>query len=121
MSRIVFAVMVAVSLTLMAGLTKAADEKKSTTVSGVLIDTKCGAGKNEEAAAKHAKACCISCEKSGYEVVAGEKTYKFDDNGNKLAKEYLAKDESQTKVVVEGTVKDDGSIAVTSIKAQKTS
>jgi hypothetical protein len=87
-------------------------------VSGVLIDSKCGDGKTEEQAAKHPKACTIKCEKSGYVVVSGKKSLKFDDKGNKLAKEYLAKEDNGTKVVIKGEVKGD-EIAVESIEASK--
>jgi hypothetical protein len=57
------------------------------------------------------------CADSGYAVISGKKMYKFDDNGNKLAKDYLAKSDNKTEVSVEGNVKEDGTIAVTDIKA----
>jgi hypothetical protein len=93
-------------------------------VTGILIDQMC-AGKMmanadpEKSAADHTKACATkdACEKSGYAVIAGKKLLKFDANGDKLAKEFLAKTDKDKnmKVVVEGTQKDD-TIAVTSIK-----
>ena len=99
-----------------------ADKGKTQTISGVLIDNACG-GKQmskddpEAAAAKHPKSCAKkdACAESGYAVISGKKLYKFDDKGNQLAKDYLAKDDNKTKVSVEGEVKDDGSIAVTAI------
>jgi hypothetical protein len=118
MSRLVLAVLAVFA---MASVSRAAvaDEKKATTLNGVLIDTKCGQGKDETAAAKHAKSCAVACAGAGYAVIVGDKMYKLDDNGNKLAKEYLTKDQNTTKVTVEGTLKEDGSVAVTAIKMQK--
>jgi hypothetical protein len=73
----------------------------------------------QKAAEKHPKDCCMKegCAESGYAVISGKKMYKFDDNGNKLAKDYLAKSDNKTEVSVEGNVKEDGTIAVTDIKA----
>jgi hypothetical protein len=101
----------------------AADDAKTEKVTGVLIDQACG-GKQmskddpEAAAAKHPKDCAAkaSCAKSGYMVVSGKKAYKLDEAGAKKAKEYLAKEDSKTKVVVEGT-KDGDTLKVTSIMA----
>ena len=102
--------------------TRAEDAPKSSPVVGVLIDQMCGEKQMKKddpqaAAEKHPKACCMKegCADSGYAVISGKKMYKFDDNGNKLAKDYLAKSDSKTKVSVEGTVKDDGTMAVTAI------
>jgi hypothetical protein len=105
---------------------RAADDEKKPAgpVTGVLIDQACGEKQMSKpdpqaAAAKHPKSCCMkeACAESGYAVISGKKMYKFDDNGNKLAKEYLAKSDSKTDVSVEGTVKDDGTMAVTAINA----
>jgi hypothetical protein len=65
----------------------------------------------EEEAKNHPNACGLmaSCEKSGYAVIAGEKTYKLDAQGNKLVAEALkaAKTKKGLKVEVEGTVEGD--------------
>jgi hypothetical protein len=93
-------------------------------VTGVLIDQACGSkmvtkDNPEQAAASHPKSCAMkdACEKSGYAVIVGKEMVKFDDNGNKLAKEYLqsTKDETNLRVTVEGTRHGD-QIDVTSIK-----
>ena len=126
MKRLTIALLAVFGLVLMARLSSAADDKAEG-ISGILIDNACGAGQlkkddPEAAAAKHAKAGCLKegCAKSGYAVISGKKLYKFDDNGNKLAKEYLEKDDTTTKVSVEGKVNaDEGTIAVTAIKAAK--
>ena len=101
----------------------AADDAKTEKVTGVLIDQQCGKGQlnkedPEAAAAKHPKACCIkeACAKSGFMVISGKKSLKLDEEGAKKAKEYLAKEESKTKVVIEG-VKDGDTLKVKSIMA----
>ena len=50
-----------------------------------------------------------ACEKSGFAVVSGDKKYKLDDAGNKLAAEALkgAKQKKGLKVDVEGTLEGD--------------
>jgi len=114
--------LVAVSATLLfVQFTRADDDKKTTTVTGILIDQHCGAkmmqkDDPEAAAAKHPKSCAINedCAASGYAVISGKKMYKFDDAGNKLAKEYFEKNDS-THVGVYGTVSGDDQIAVTAI------
>jgi hypothetical protein len=101
----------------------AADDAKTEKVTGVLIDQQCGKGQlnkedPEAAAAKHPKACAMkeACAKSGYMVITGKKSLKLDEEGAKKAKEYLAKEDSKTKVVIEG-VKDGETLKVTSIMA----
>ena len=88
-------------------------------INGVLIDAKCGKGKNEEKAAGHPQACTIKCAKGGGDltVVSGDKVYKLDDASKEKALAYLGseKGEGATKVAVEGTVKDD-TLTITSIK-----
>lgn len=103
---------------------KAADSSKQ--VKGVLIDTKCAAGQMskdnpEEAAAGHKAACALKCgTDGGYAVISGKKLIKLDDKGNEQATAYLKKDNADTKVVVMGTVSEDGkSIKVTEIKPAK--
>src|SRR5262245_7788084 len=79
---------------------RAEDMKGQHDMTGVLIDNACGAKQATEAdAAKHPVACCKKpgCEASGYQLMVGDKHYKFDDKGNEEAKKFLAKAES-TKV-----------------------
>jgi hypothetical protein len=121
MKKILFAAVAVCGFTLSGVALRAADEKaadKGSSYKGVLIDNACGEKKKtEEDAAKHTAACAkkSSCEESGYQLVSGSDHLKFDEKGNKLAKEYFAKNES-TKVTVEGT-KDGENLKVTSIKA----
>jgi hypothetical protein len=116
MKKLTIAFVVVMAVTLVAHFSMAAD---SQTINGVLIDAKCGKGKNEEKAAGHPQACTIKCAKGGSELtlVSGDKTYKLDDASKEKALAYLAdaKGEGATKVAVEGTVKDD-TLTVTSIK-----
>ena len=94
---------------------RAEDAKPMT---GTLIDNMCGDKKKDEAdAAAHKAACAMkdSCASSGYQLIVGDKHYKFDDKGNDAAKAYL-KDNKEMKVVVDGKAEGD-KIEVTSIKA----
>jgi ABC-type transport system substrate-binding protein len=98
------------------------DAAEGKEVKGVLIDNNCGAKQaSEEAAANHPKTCAMKegCAKSGYAVMSGKKLIKFDEKGNAKAKEYLAVAENATKVIVIGTLSEDGkTITVTDIKPQ---
>lgn len=87
-------------------------------ISGVLIDAKCGANKDETAAAGHPKACTLKCSKDGaLTLVSGKDVLKLDDASKAKAREFLEK-ASSTKVTVEGTKKDD-TLTITSIEAAK--
>ena len=101
----------------------AAKDKKDEGVAGILIDKKCGAGKNEEKAAEHKASCALACADSGLGVVKGDKWIKFDDKGQKLAKEYLEKhkdDKEATKVHVAGKLNEKGdTIEVTAVHSQE--
>src|ERR687886_1017208 len=90
----------------------AQDEKKTVKVTGYVIDNMCAEMHGtEEEASHHPNACALmeSCQKSGFAVVSGEKTYKLDEQGNKLAAEALkaAKTKKGLKVDVEGTLEGD--------------
>lgn len=121
----IFAAMLAVTFIIQfATAAPAADAGTSQKVTGILIDNVCGAGMMkkddpEAAATKHTRACAMkkSCEESGYAVISGKKLLKFDENGNKLAKNFLAKidKENDLRVMVEGKVNGD-EIAVTSLE-----
>jgi hypothetical protein len=96
-----------------------------TTFSGVLIDNACSKhftdkDDPETAAAAHPKSCALkpACAASGYCLISGKKVIKFDDASNKMAKDYLEKKDSTTKVNVQGTLKDDV-LSVTSIEEAK--
>ncbi len=124
MNKSMFAAVVMLGVMFFWQPTRAADNApaSATTIHGVLIDTMCGSKMEKKddpdaAAAGHDKACAIKCSSSGYSVINGKKMIKFDENGNKLAKDYLAKEDSKTKVVVEGKMKGEDTIEVTSLKA----
>ena len=101
------------------------NKAQQTTISGVLIDQACGAkmmdkDDPEKAAAAHPKSCAIkdACAASGYAVIHGKEMIKFDDNGNKLAKDFLQQTDKtdDLRVTVKGT-RDGDKIAVTSLGA----
>jgi hypothetical protein len=120
MLALVAAASLAGSLFVIAPTSRGDDEKE---IKGVLIDQHCAAkytGKDdpEAAAAGHSKSCCLKCADGGFEVISGKTEYKLDDASAAKAKDYLAKDDASTKVVVKATEKD-GTLSVTSIEAQK--
>ena len=106
------------------GLAYAADDAKTEKVTGVLIDQQCGKNQMtkadpEAAAAKHPRACCVkeACAKSGFMVISGKKALKLDEESAKKAKEYLVKEDSKTKVVIEGVKDGETLTKVSSITA----
>ena len=104
--------LVAAAVALAAVFAYAQGEQKTLKVTGYVIDNMCaGMHGTEEEAQKHPNGCALmeSCKKSGFVVVAGEKTYKLDGQGNKLAVEALeaAKTKKGLKVDVEGTLDGD--------------
>ena len=104
--------LVAAVVALAAVFALAQGEKKTVKVSGYIIDNMCSEMHgSEEEAKSHPNACALmeACEKSGFAVVAGDKKYKLDDAGNKLAAEALkgAKQKKGLKVDVEGTLEGE--------------
>ncbi len=104
--------LVAAAVALAAAFAYAQGGQKTLKVTGYVIDNMCaGMHGSEEEAARHPNGCALmeNCQKSGFAVVAGEKTYKLDAQGNKLAAEALnaAKSKKGLKVEVEGTVEGD--------------
>ena len=114
MKKSLFAGVALLGLSMFAGYSYGADEK----FTGVLIDQRCGAGKDEAAAADHKASCCIKCAKSGFELITGKTHLKLDDASAAKAKEYLGEKDASTKVTIEGT-KDGDTLKVTSIAAAK--
>jgi hypothetical protein len=111
MFRKISLVAVAVALTAVFAFAQEG-EKKSVKVTGYVVDNMCAGMHGTEAEAKnHPNACALmpACEKSGFAVVAGDKTYRLDEAGNKLAAEVLkgAKMKKGLKVDVEGTLEGD--------------
>ena len=102
----------AAALALTAVYAHAQGDSKPVKVTGYVIDNMCaGMHGSEEEAKKHPNGCALmeSCQKSGFAVVAGDKTYKLDEQGNKLAAEALnaARTKKGLRVEVEGTVEGD--------------
>ncbi|HYJ45777.1 MAG TPA: hypothetical protein VEV81_04115 [Pyrinomonadaceae bacterium] len=104
--------LVAAVVALAAVFAFAQGEKKTVKVTGYVIDNMCAEMHGTEDEAKgHPNACALmsSCEKAGFAVVSGDKRYKLDEQGNKLAAEALkgAKTKRGLKVEVEGTLEGD--------------
>lgn len=101
-----------VALALAAAFTYAQGEKKTVKVTGYVIDNMCaGPHAAEDEAKEHTTSCALMprCEKSGYAVVSGDKSYKLDDNGNKLLVGVLKSTHTRrgVKIEVEGTLDGD--------------
>jgi hypothetical protein len=104
--------LLAVAVALAAVFAYAQGEKKTVKVTGYVVDNMCaGMHGTEDEAKNHPNACALmpACEKSGFAVVSKDKTYKLDEQGNKLAAEVLkgVKTKKGLKVEVEGTVEGD--------------
>jgi hypothetical protein len=104
--------LVAVAVALAAVFAYAQSEQKTLKVTGYVIDNMCAQMHGtEEEASKHPNGCALmeACQKSGFAVVAGEKTYKLDAEGNKLAADLLKANKTKKglKVDVEGTVEGE--------------
>jgi hypothetical protein len=119
MKKLMIALVAVLAVTLVARYAVAADTQQ---ITGILIDEKCGSKdgkpKSEADAAKHPAACAIKCGKDGtMMVISGDKAYKLDDASKAKALAYLAaeKGEGATRVVVDGTVKED-TLTINSIK-----
>ncbi len=86
--------------------------KTSVKVTGHLIDNMCASGEHgNEKAKTHSTACALmpGCAKSGYTVVAADKSYKLDEEGNKMAASLLnsTKTKRGLSVEVQGTLEGD--------------
>jgi hypothetical protein len=117
---------VTILVTLITGGLMMAQEKNNTKglhgashiMIGYLVDQMCGkrmvmddVKKSDAKAAKHTKDCALdeTCKANGYGIVTGGKFYKFDDDGNKKAVDYLSatKKEDNIKVEVAGMMDGD--------------
>lgn len=118
---------------LMIGQESKQAEKKETkgthTMTGYLIDKMCGvkmakldAEKAEQKGMKHSKDCALedACKESGFGILSQGKFTKFDENGDKMAADYLnnSKKEKEFLVDVRGSM-DGDLMKVESIKDVK--
>jgi hypothetical protein len=85
-------------------------EMKGTEWNGYLADVMCSKRltKDEKKAAKHTVGCALeeACAESGYGLIHEGAYHKFDDKGDRMAKEWLE------KLQAEGKQKDNLMIAV---------
>ena len=90
-----------------------AQEQKapSTKITGFLIDNMCLEAADAEEVEGHLISCALieTCIKSGFSVVAKDKTYKLDEKGNKLALKALKATRAKMGMVVtvEGTIEEN--------------
>ena len=122
MRRILIAAALACGLCV--GLSARAQDKKDKEIKGVVIDNACGAkqmskANPEEAAEGHPKSCALKCAKGGdgFSLISGKKSYKLDEASNEKVTKYLSEETNATKVIVMGTLSDDGkTLTVNEIK-----
>lgn len=112
MFRKVFPLAAAFALAASFALAQDAAKTAPVKITGYVIDRMCSEMHGtEEEAQKHPNACALmpACEKSGFVVVSGGKTYRLDEQGAKLAAEALkaARTKKGLKVDVEGTLEGD--------------
>jgi type 1 fimbria pilin len=94
MSKTLFSALAAVVIVLSLSVMAAAQDQKSVTLTGNILDVACSAkATSAEAAAGHKKGCALSgnCLKSGLGVYADGKFVAFDEAGTAKAKEALEK------------------------------
>ena len=119
MSKKFFSALAALVIVLSLSVMAAAQDKKSVTLTGNIVDKACSAkATTAEAAANHKKGCALSanCLKSGLGVFADGKYVEFDEKGTELGKAALEKTSkaSGAKFKVVGKVAD-GKMMVESI------
>jgi hypothetical protein len=94
---------------------------------GYIVDAMCAnnmlkKGNAMEKAAKHTKECALeeACAASGFGVFSDGKYYKFDEKGDKLAKEMIEKSATEKGLMADvfGSMKDD-KIMVASLAEMK--
>ena len=93
-----------------------AQDKKTVTLNGYLLDNMCASMHvNDkdfaERVKKHPTSCALmpNCAKSGFALFSDGKLYKLDEAGNKSAEEVLknTKKKNSVEVAVEGTLEGD--------------
>lgn len=109
---------------------KAEPKAKATMLHGYIVDQMCAKNMAKKSnpmtlAAKHTKECALeeACAASGYGIFYGEgKWIKFDEKGDKLAKEMFEKSKKEKDFMadVTGEMKDE-MFAVTSLVESKMS
>jgi hypothetical protein len=106
-------------------LTANAGDAKPTTLKGYVVDQMCGgkmaAKENAQSKAEgHSKDCALDehCSASGYGIMSDGKYYKFDEKGSATAKAMIEKSKREKGLffVATGTVGDDGTMTLTSLK-----
>ena len=119
MSKKLFSSLAALVIVLSLSVMVAAQDQKSVTLTGNIIDKNCSAkATTAEAAAGHKKGCALSgnCLKSGLGVYADGKYVEFDAKGTELGKAALEKTSKANGAVFKVTGKvADGKMMVESI------
>jgi len=126
MRRIISCIVLSTAIVVV-GFGQDAKKSEKTTMHGYVVDAMCAKGMAKkdnpmEAAAKHTKACALEegCAASGFGLFSDGKWHKFDETGDKAAKELIegSKTEKGMMIEVTGELKGDV-LAVASITEHK--
>ncbi len=112
------------TLVLFAAITALAQDTKTVTLGGYVVDQMCGGTMAKKAnvmekAAAHTRDCSLqeSCSAEGYGIVSDGKYYKFDEKGSATAKSLIEKSKRSKGLYFEasGTL-NNGTLTVASLK-----
>ncbi len=106
---------------------KMVHKETNVTLSGYVVDAMCAKGMLKKdnpmvKAAAHTRDCALEddCAGSGFGVFSDGKYYKFDEKGDKMAKELLEKTSTEKGIMVDVTGSMNGDmVAVASVKEHK--
>jgi hypothetical protein len=101
--------------------------QKVETLHGYVVDAACAKGISKkqnimERAAAHTRDCALQdgCAASGFGVFSDSKWYKFDQNGDRLAKALLEKTEHEKGIAVDVTGRPEGGQFLVASMAEST-
>ncbi len=111
-------------LVLFAAMTALAQDTKTVTFNGYVVDQMCGTGMAKKAnamekAAAHTRDCALeeSCSAEGYGIFSDGKYYKFDEKGSATAKGLIEKSKRAKGLYFEASgVLSNGTLTVASLK-----
>lgn len=112
------------TLVLFAVMTASAQDTKTVTLTGYVVDQMCAGGMAKKAnvmqkAAAHTRDCSLeeSCSAEGYGIFSDGKYYKFDEKGSATAKVLIEKSKRSKELYFEASgVLDNGTLTVASLK-----
>lgn len=112
------------TLVLFAAMSALAQETKTVTLNGYVVDQMCAGGMAKKAnamekAAAHTRDCSLeeSCSAEGYGIFSDGKYYRFDEKGSATAKSLIEKSKREKGLYFEASgVLSNGTLTVASLK-----